>query len=362
MKRQHLKLVALACSAVFGLAACGSSGGSNDSAPNFSGADAGGAIFGNGFAKNNNGSNGNGNNNAGNNTNNCGFFGCSPSNPGNNGGNNNGGGNNGGGNNGGNANNNNGGNNNARPAPNFVHNGFGVYYAETNYHPNLNHGSKANPTQLTAVKSTRDLNTLDVDGFLFNVDNAAGTDLLSTKTYFNNDSATDAAGLTTNGSKQNFRYSRFGSIFRSQGPFESDFIHSHYYFSVGDVTPESSMPTSGTAHYSGFSSDSSLVQRLAKFDVDFGAKTVDGTISGLLDPRDNSDGGVVSFRLHGNINGSSFSGARHQIENTTDSDAVMNMKGKFYGPEAQEMGGVYYGNDGNSHTGPISGAFGAKRN
>ena len=88
MKRQHLKLVALACSAVFGLAACGSSGGSSDSAPNFSGADAGGAIFGNGFAKNNNGSNGNGNgnNNAGNNANNCGIFGCSPSNPGNNGG------------------------------------------------------------------------------------------------------------------------------------------------------------------------------------------------------------------------------------------------------------------------------------
>ena len=306
MKRQHLKLVALACSAVFGLAACGSSGGSNDSAPNFSGTDAGGAIFGNGFAKNNNGSNGNGNNNAGNNTNNCGFFGCSPSNPGNNGGNNNGGGNNGG-----NANNNNGGNNNARPAPNFVHNGFGVYYAETNYHPNLNHGSRANPTQLTAVKSTRDLNTLDVDGFLFNIDNAAGTGLLSSKTYFNNDSATDAAGLTTNGSKQNFRYSRFGSMFRSQGPFESDFIHSHYYFSVGDVTPESSMPTSGTAHYSGFSSDSSLVQRLAKFDVDFGAKTVDGAVYGSPD-RNGNYTGAVNFRLHGIINGSSFAGSKQK--------------------------------------------------
>ena len=361
MKRQHLKLVALACSAVFGLAACGSSGGS-DSAPNFSGADAGGTIFGKGFAKNNNGGNGNGNNNAGNNANNCGFFGCSPSNPGNNGG----GTNNGGGNNGGNANNNNGGNNggnnNARPAPNFVHNGFGVYYAETNYHPNLNHGSKANPTQLTAVKSTRDLNTLDVDGFLFNVDNAAGTGLLSTKTYFNNDSATDAAGLTTNGSKQNFRYSRFGSISRSQGPFESDFIHSHYYFSVGDVTPESSMPTSGTAHYSGFSSDSSLVQRLAKFDVDFGAKTVDGAVYGSPD-RNGNYTGAVNFRLHGIINGSSFAGSKQQTENLNN-EAIMHMKGRFYGPRAEELGGVYYGEEGVITSGPgaiITGAFGAKK-
>ena len=358
MKRQHLKLVALACSAVFGLAACGSSGGS-DSAPNFSGADAGGTIFGNGFAKNNNGSNGNGNNNAGNNANNCGIFGCSPSNPGNNGSGNN----NSGGNNNGNANNNNGGGN-AQPAPQFVYNGMGVYYAASRPNPNLNRGSQSNPLQLTTVKETKDLDTLDIDGFIFQVskpkNNLSSQHTLNSYRYV---AGSDDLGLTTNTAANNMRYSRFGAAIRSHdytNPSSPD-LQTNYFFSVGDVTPASSMPTSGTAHYSGVSSDSVTLERHVNFNVDFGAKTVDGTVSGHLNAN-GDDGNSVAFRLHGNIDGSSFSGIRHQTENTTDSDAIMNMKGRFYGPQAEEMGGVYYGKTGSTGYREVSGAFGAKRN
>lgn len=231
----------------------------------------------------------------------------------------------------------------------------------------MNRGSKSNPVETTAIRATRDLDTLDIDGFVLRVSSVSNNNPNNPRLlhggYYRNSTNTDSMGLMTEAPSNNMRYSRFGSANRAH-----DFanpsapgLQTHYYFSVGDVTPASSMPTSGTARYSGFSSDSTWTQRRVNFDVDFGAKTVDGGVSSLLDDNGN-DNGIVSFRLHGNINGSSFSGVRHQIENTTDSDAVMNMKGRFYGPNAEEMGGVYYGRDGTAGDQNISGAFGAKRN
>ena len=355
MKRQHLKLVALACSAVFGLAACGSSGGSSDSAPNFSGADAGGAIFGNGFAKNNNGGNGNGNgnNNAGNNANNCGFFGCSPSNPGNNGG-----GNNGGGNNGGNANNNNGGNNNARPAPNFtVNDGIGYYYGEGSAQFNRRHGFKTEADPLT-IKATDDLKTLDIDGFLVNVNGADNTP--ADKAYnpvlegsgglsngYNPSNRNDLTyGMRTNSSRA-LQYSRFGAMERTEFFYDSNdrgSFNTSSAFSIGKVTPASSMPTTGTATYSGYAVDDSW--RKANFAVDFGAKTVEGRLMSQTDPN------MVYYKLSGVINGSSFAGL-----NTEDNNEIR-MRGRFYGPHAEEIGGVY---NGIATRAGIMGAFGAAK-
>ena len=357
MKRQHLKLVALACSAVFGLAACGSSGGS-DSAPNFSGADAGGTIFGNGFAKNNNGSNGNGNNNAGNNANNCGFFGCSPSNPGNNGRGNN----NGGGNNGGNANNNNGGNNggnnNARPAPNFtVNDGIGYYYGSGSAQSHRTHGVETRADPLT-IKATDDLKTLDIDGFLVNVNGADNTP--ADQPYnpvqgnrlpngYNPSNRNDLThGVHTNSSRA-LQYSRFGAMERTQyyggnTRSEGSFV-TRSAFSIGKVTPASSMPTTGTATYSGYAMDDNW--RKANFAVDFGAKTVEGRLMSHTDPN------IVYYKLSGVINGSSFEGL-----NTEDHNEIR-MRGRFYGPQAAEIGGVYNG----IATGAgIMGAFGAAKN
>ena len=360
MKRQHLKLVALACSAVFGLAACGSSGGSSDSAPNFSGADAGGTIFGNGFAKNNNGSNGNGNNNAGNNANNCGFFGCSPSNPGNNGGGNN----NGGSNNNGNANNNNGGNNggnnNARPAPNFtVNDGIGYYYGEgSNIQYGRNHGYKTRADLLT-IKATDDLKTLDIDGFLVNVNGADNTP--ADKAYnpvqggglpngYNPSNRNDLTYDMRTNSSRALQYSRFGAMERTEyfhggnTRSEGSFVTSSA-FSIGKVTPASSMPTTGTATYSGYAMDDNW--RKANFAVDFGAKTVEGRLMSHTDPN------IVYYKLSGVINGSSFEGL-----NTEDRNEIR-MRGRFYGPQAAEIGGVYNG----IATGAgIMGAFGAAKN
>ena len=66
-----------------------------------------------------------------------------------------------------------------------------------------------------------------------------------------------------------------------------------------------------------------------------------------------SNPNFVSYNLFGNINGSSFEGTK--IEGNNE----FKMKGRFYGEQAQEIGGVYSGRDGGYG---IMGAFGATKN
>ena len=132
----------------------------------------------------------------------------------------------------------------------------------------------------------------------------------------------------------------YGGHTRSDGSVITDSA-----FSIGQVTPVSSMPTSGTASYSGFATDDAW--RKANFSVDFGAKTVEGQLISTSNPN------VVAYNLFGSINGSSFEGTKIEGRNE------LKMKGRFYGPNAEEIGGVYNGRDGNNG---IMGAFGATKN
>ena len=244
---------------------------------------------------------------------------------------------------------------------------MGTYYTKSNDSA-LTRGTEQNPEELTNIKATADLNTIEVDGFLINnVSNSSSHPDFRRKVLYTNhvdnaignNTITDYGVLTNNGDKQSMQYSRFGSLLRGQSNRNNgDYVNSYYYFSIGEVTPASSMPTSGTAHYSGFATDSTEVERRAYFNVDFGAKTVDGTMSSVLDAQGN-DLGAVAFRLHGNINGSSFEGSRVQTEINNSTD-IMHMKGRFYGPEAKEMGGVYYGQNG-AYSPNVTGSFGAKK-
>lgn len=109
---------------------------------------------------------------------------------------------------------------------------------------------------------------------------------------------------------------------------------------MGQVT--TNMPTTGTAVYNGRSLGSSTGdaynQGTARFNVDFGAKTISGTVSNA----------AYSADLRGTISGAAFSGAHNGV----------NMSGNFYGPNAAELGGVY---NGTSNGKSVVGSFGAKQ-
>ena len=117
------------------------------------------------------------------------------------------------------------------------------------------------------------------------------------------------------------------------------------HFAIGNITPISgvdAVPTSGKATYVG---DSVLGWDVldAKFNVDFGRKTITGVVN-------NEEKGLYDrVPLKGTISGASFSGDENGIS----------MKGNFYGPKAAELGGVFRF-ERNNGTG-FGGAFGAKK-
>lgn len=131
--------------------------------------------------------------------------------------------------------------------------------------------------------------------------------------------------LTSNGIKSatggtTYSYSRFGAVSSSTDLTKADF----YY--VGTKT--ASMPTTGTATYSGQIVDSTLANSDATFNVNYGDKTINSS----------------SLALSGTISGSNFSG--------TVTGGTFN--GAFFGPNAEELGGIGTTNNSNF-------SFGAKK-
>ena len=139
-------------------------------------------------------------------------------------------------------------------------------------------------------------------------------------------------------------YSRFGSY---QNTNDEHGRNAVYTFAIGSVTPTAQVPTTGSAVYNGLAVDSAVgggafQQGTSRFDVDFGAKTINGTINAASH----------QIPLAGTINGASFAGTKNGI----------NMSGNFYGPNAAELGGVYNGSiTEQGNTVKHMGSFGAKR-
>ncbi|MCF7529787.1 transferrin-binding protein-like solute binding protein [Neisseria lisongii] len=122
-----------------------------------------------------------------------------------------------------------------------------------------------------------------------------------------------------------FNHIRFG------GQIDKVNGNTPYVFAVGDVTKD--VPASGKASYVGDSvviNSNGLTDGAAKFDVDFGAKNITGSASGVA--------------LAGKINGAAFEGTKDGVA----------MQGNFYGPAAAELSGVFKGDN-------VQGAFGAKK-
>ena len=123
-----------------------------------------------------------------------------------------------------------------------------------------------------------------------------------------------------------------------------------YVFAVGSVTPQADMPKSGKATYSGLALASPIggvyEEGTSTFNVDFGAKKLNGTVAvGRWNP----------VALTAKINGNQFSGT---------STAGIQTTGRFYGPQAAEMGGVFNGETPSNNAGvnfKWIGSFGAKK-
>ena len=126
----------------------------------------------------------------------------------------------------------------------------------------------------------------------------------------------------------------------------------HYVFALGDPTPTDKMPTSGDTYYIGLSTfamgtNPAFRTGLSSFHVDFDEKTIDGEVYG--------DSRVNPIELGGKINGNAFSGSKNGVE----------MQGHFYGPQAEQVGGIFKGTatdiPGIDEPTPVMGSFGARR-
>ncbi|MCK3655568.1 hypothetical protein A4G19_07350 [Pasteurellaceae bacterium Macca] len=130
---------------------------------------------------------------------------------------------------------------------------------------------------------------------------------------------------------------RFGALDTKDG--------NSYVFYNG--LPSQNVPTSGTANYSGHSiikagAGSDWVEGTSQFQVDFGAKTLKGSLT-------SEQASTVDIKAQ--ISGNDFAGSA-----SSKAFSSAKVEGKFYGPNAAELGGLFK-DDKNSW----SGAFGAKR-
>ena len=122
-------------------------------------------------------------------------------------------------------------------------------------------------------------------------------------------------------------------------------IGNGYMFAQGEDA--TNIPTTGTAHYSGnavHASNGALERGTVALAVDFSSRTINGQVS--LPGR----GNVAS------LNGV-FEGPSGFKNDPANPPAAAKFNGSFYGPQAAELGGVYYKDGVNGY----SGAFGAQK-
>ena len=189
--------------------------------------------------------------------------------------------------------------------------------------------------QTTEVSGDYNSEELTINGHTFTIRHQEGTNIQSGN--FTNISDSTQSTITS-GSK--FSYVRFGGH-----AYRTDEVQDKIYnsFAVGNITPNSAIPSTGKFNYLGNNvgsvSGEDFERGTAIFNVDFSAKTIKGSISA----------GNNDVSLEGKITGNSFSGDKNNVQ----------MQGNFYGPKAEELGGTYHGKGSNGNY--FMGAFGAKK-
>jgi len=187
------------------------------------------------------------------------------------------------------------------------------------------------------------------------------------RTYTNIEYALSADGedyaLIANPFNLNFDYQTFGTWVTGAGTGSGDAGN----FSFGYVTTGSNIPTSGSATYTGYTggrySDSSardyFISANLSATANFATRSVAVTTSNTYKSRN-----LVTDVLDTNINMTgtmTYAAATNNLTgtfSTADSRLSGTMKGQFYGPTANEIGGTFSAVSG---TEGIFGAFGAKQ-
>ncbi|WP_066802381.1 Slam-dependent surface lipoprotein [Moraxella oblonga] len=166
--------------------------------------------------------------------------------------------------------------------------------------------------------NTDNINTLNVDGKTFNIG--------SPNIIFGSFGDINNAQLHTTISGTHMKYAKYGFVRDKNAQME-------YYFYQGEKTPVANVPTTGTANYKGQSiyacetCNSQMVQGTSEFKVDFGKKTLSGSISNAK---------VSNIALNATISGNSFNGKN---------SAGTETRGAFFGDKAQEISGAYVNNE-----------------
>ncbi|ULJ63515.1 Slam-dependent surface lipoprotein [Wielerella bovis] len=150
---------------------------------------------------------------------------------------------------------------------------------------------------------------------------------------------------TNNVKNQDYKKVHGGYSYTRFGVYESHNEDSFYLISHGQFTDANKVPTTGTATYVGHAVYASNQTDgwdtgSAKFNVNYGNKTIDGTVS---IPKANS------VALKGTISGNAFSGTHNGT----------NMQGHFFGSAAEELSGTFH--KGTKNKPDFVGAFGAKK-
>ncbi|MDC2825363.1 transferrin-binding protein-like solute binding protein [Rodentibacter pneumotropicus] len=140
---------------------------------------------------------------------------------------------------------------------------------------------------------------------------------------------------------KSIEYSRYGIV---KSLTDGDLV----LFSQGhDVTV---LPTGKATYEGGFWGLAGLgenISGITYFDVDFANKKIDGRFE-----RNVKVGNTPYFRFSGSIAGNKFEGKGTAEEYRVGSN--LDIKGCFYGPNAEELGGIY-------ESDAVKGAFGASQ-
>jgi hypothetical protein len=141
--------------------------------------------------------------------------------------------------------------------------------------------------------------------------------------------------------------------------------------SAGAATPGNAVPLSGTGNFSGIATGFYINPGGTAFataatmtaDVDFFGRTVDfRTVSTMTNPLDGSPGGL-NPNLDINMSNVNYASGSSQFGGTVQSAGGMTgrVNGRFFGPAAQEIGGVYSLTGGALSLERMMGAFGGRR-
>jgi hypothetical protein len=175
-------------------------------------------------------------------------------------------------------------------------------------------------------------------------------------------------GLVANPTQFGFEYQTFGTWVTGAGTGSG----TYGFISVGNQTSPSSVPTTGTATYTGVTggrySDSNGADYFTSSSMsataDFAARSLAFSTNGTAATRDLlNTSSATNLNLSGSLSytagSASFSGSVSTTGVGTGGSALTGTAtGRFYGPTAQEIGGTFAVQSGNEFYG---GAFGASR-